>query len=203
MLRGVNDNPEQAHELGALLKGRNVVQNLIPWNPIYRCPRLLRLVLQVPAGEEPPRQPAPIVVSDMTAARLTAANAEQQAVTQPHASPAHLPFRPCWLCLRFCRRPTLSSQAQKDDLHTCSPTISFQAPGPERTLEFQRILKQEYGVPTTIRKEKVSGWKRPAESTKHETRLRMARLRQHCNVAVWLSGDEFKLPGNALRAQAT
>jgi 23S rRNA (adenine(2503)-C(2))-methyltransferase len=70
MLRGVNDNPEQAHELGALLRGRNVVQNLIPWNPIY------------------------------------------------------------------------------------SPTISFEAPGPERTLEFQRILRQEYGVPTTIRREK-------------------------------------------------
>ena len=36
MLRGVNDNPEQAHELGALLQGKDVVQNLIPWNPIYR-----------------------------------------------------------------------------------------------------------------------------------------------------------------------
>lgn len=36
MLRGVNDGPEQAHELGALLQGRDVVQNLIPWNPVYR-----------------------------------------------------------------------------------------------------------------------------------------------------------------------
>ena len=36
MLRDVNDGPEQAHELGKLLQGRNVVQNLIPWNPVYR-----------------------------------------------------------------------------------------------------------------------------------------------------------------------
>ncbi|KAK9806306.1 hypothetical protein WJX72_009538 [[Myrmecia] bisecta] len=35
MLAHVNDNPEQAHELGALLQGRDVVLNLIPWNPIY------------------------------------------------------------------------------------------------------------------------------------------------------------------------
>lgn len=31
---GVNDAPAQAHELGALLQGRDVVVNLIPWNPV-------------------------------------------------------------------------------------------------------------------------------------------------------------------------
>ena len=36
MLRDVNDGPEQAHQLGKLLQGRDVVQNLIPWNPVYR-----------------------------------------------------------------------------------------------------------------------------------------------------------------------
>lgn len=33
--QGVNDGLELAHQLGALLAGRNVVLNLIPWNPIY------------------------------------------------------------------------------------------------------------------------------------------------------------------------
>lgn len=35
MLAGVNDGLEQAHELGQLLQGRDVVLNLIPWNPVY------------------------------------------------------------------------------------------------------------------------------------------------------------------------
>lgn len=35
LLAGVNDGPEQAHELGRLLTGCNVVINLIPWNPVY------------------------------------------------------------------------------------------------------------------------------------------------------------------------
>lgn len=36
MLAGVNDSQEQAHQLGQLLKGWNVVLNLIPWNPVYQ-----------------------------------------------------------------------------------------------------------------------------------------------------------------------
>jgi hypothetical protein len=35
VLKGVNDNLEQAHELGRLLQGKDVVVNLIPWNPVY------------------------------------------------------------------------------------------------------------------------------------------------------------------------
>lgn len=35
MLARVNENEEQAHQLGALLQGRAVVLNLIPWNPVY------------------------------------------------------------------------------------------------------------------------------------------------------------------------
>ena len=35
MLRGVNDGEVEAHQLGALLQGRDMVLNLIPWNPIY------------------------------------------------------------------------------------------------------------------------------------------------------------------------
>lgn len=35
MLARVNDSEEQAHQLGALLQGRAVVLNLIPWNPVY------------------------------------------------------------------------------------------------------------------------------------------------------------------------
>lgn len=35
LLSGVNDGLEQAHELGQLLQGRDVVLNLIPWNPVY------------------------------------------------------------------------------------------------------------------------------------------------------------------------
>lgn len=35
MLNGVNDSPETAQELGSLLRGRNMLVNLIPWNPIY------------------------------------------------------------------------------------------------------------------------------------------------------------------------
>lgn len=35
MLSGVNDGLPQAHELGQLLAGKDVVINLIPWNPIY------------------------------------------------------------------------------------------------------------------------------------------------------------------------
>ena len=35
MLAQVNDNEEQAHQLGTLLQGRAVVLNLIPWNPVY------------------------------------------------------------------------------------------------------------------------------------------------------------------------
>jgi adenine C2-methylase RlmN of 23S rRNA A2503 and tRNA A37 len=37
MLSGVNDGLQQAHELGQLLQDRDVVLNLIPWNPVY-CP---------------------------------------------------------------------------------------------------------------------------------------------------------------------
>lgn len=35
MLSGVNDQPQQAHQLGQLLQQRNVVLNLIPWNPVF------------------------------------------------------------------------------------------------------------------------------------------------------------------------
>ena len=35
VLAGVNDQPQHAHQTGALLQGRNVVLNLIPWNPVY------------------------------------------------------------------------------------------------------------------------------------------------------------------------
>lgn len=35
MLANVNDGTEQAHQLGALLQGRAVVLNLMPWNPVY------------------------------------------------------------------------------------------------------------------------------------------------------------------------
>lgn len=37
MLAKVNDNPEQAHELGKLLSHRpeQYMVNLIPWNPVY------------------------------------------------------------------------------------------------------------------------------------------------------------------------
>ena len=35
MLHEVSDSPKTAHELGQLLKGRNMIVNLIPWNPIY------------------------------------------------------------------------------------------------------------------------------------------------------------------------
>jgi hypothetical protein len=35
MLHKVNDSPGTAHELGELLSGRNMIVNLIPWNPIY------------------------------------------------------------------------------------------------------------------------------------------------------------------------
>ena len=35
MLAGVNDSAEQAHQLGRLLQGRDLVINLIPWNPVY------------------------------------------------------------------------------------------------------------------------------------------------------------------------
>lgn len=34
MLREVNDNVEQAHQLGVLLKDLKVTINLIPWNPV-------------------------------------------------------------------------------------------------------------------------------------------------------------------------
>lgn len=35
MLHKINDSPETAHELGQLLRGRNMIVNLIPWNPVY------------------------------------------------------------------------------------------------------------------------------------------------------------------------
>lgn len=35
MLNGVNDGEEQAHELGLLMRDRDVTVNLIPWNPVY------------------------------------------------------------------------------------------------------------------------------------------------------------------------
>ena len=37
MLAGVNDNPEQAHELGRLLgpRSQQYLVNLIPWNPVF------------------------------------------------------------------------------------------------------------------------------------------------------------------------
>ena len=35
MLSGINDAPEHAAELGELLRGRDVVVNLIPWNEVY------------------------------------------------------------------------------------------------------------------------------------------------------------------------
>ena len=37
MLAGVNDGPEQAHELGRLLgqRSQQYMVNLIPWNPVF------------------------------------------------------------------------------------------------------------------------------------------------------------------------
>lgn len=35
MLANVNDGQQQAHQLGELLQGKNMVINLIPWNPVY------------------------------------------------------------------------------------------------------------------------------------------------------------------------
>lgn len=35
MLAGVNDGADQAHQLGQLLQGRDMIINLIPWNPVY------------------------------------------------------------------------------------------------------------------------------------------------------------------------
>jgi adenine C2-methylase RlmN of 23S rRNA A2503 and tRNA A37 len=35
VLRGVNDSLQQAHDLGQLLRGKDVIVNLIPWNPVY------------------------------------------------------------------------------------------------------------------------------------------------------------------------
>ena len=35
MLHKINDSQETAHELGQLLRGRNMIVNLIPWNPVY------------------------------------------------------------------------------------------------------------------------------------------------------------------------
>ncbi len=146
MLRGVNDNPEQAHELGALLRGRNVVQNLIPWNPIYRC--------ALPAGRVPCkdlcccRRLAPRH-SFQTASSDVRGRVGRVGVQAPSCSRSA--FQSCTPSL------ALLSVCLRCELLCCrSPTISFEAPGTERTLEFQRILKQEYGVPTTIRKEKAS-----------------------------------------------
>lgn len=69
MLYKVNDAPETAHELGQLLRGKNMIVNLIPWNPIY------------------------------------------------------------------------------------SPDMHFEAPGGERVTNFQRILREEYGIFCTVRQE--------------------------------------------------
>jgi adenine C2-methylase RlmN of 23S rRNA A2503 and tRNA A37 len=35
VLKGVNDAIELAHEMGELLRGKDVIINLIPWNPVY------------------------------------------------------------------------------------------------------------------------------------------------------------------------
>ena len=35
LLHGVNDSEEVAHQVGKLLKGKNVKVNLIPFNPVY------------------------------------------------------------------------------------------------------------------------------------------------------------------------
>eukprot|EP00891_Asterochloris_glomerata_P007037 jgi/Astpho2/7037/e_gw1.00107.93.1_t len=70
MLAGVNDSAEQAHQLGRLLQGRDLVINLIPWNPVY------------------------------------------------------------------------------------SPDFSYEAPGDERTSVFHKIVREEYGLPCTVRQEK-------------------------------------------------
>lgn len=86
MLNRVNDAPETAHELGQLLRGKNMILNLIPWNPVY------------------------------------------------------------------------------------SPDISFDAPGAERVVAFQRIVREEYGVFCTVRQEMgqdISGTSSCACANKH------------------------------------
>lgn len=70
MLAGVNDGADQAHQLGQLLQGRDMIINLIPWNPVY------------------------------------------------------------------------------------SPDISFEAPASSSLAEFQHIVRNDYGLPCTIRQEK-------------------------------------------------
>jgi adenine C2-methylase RlmN of 23S rRNA A2503 and tRNA A37 len=35
VLKGVNDAIELAHQMGQLLQGKDVIVNLIPWNPVY------------------------------------------------------------------------------------------------------------------------------------------------------------------------
>ncbi|CAL5227047.1 g9945 [Coccomyxa viridis] len=69
MLHKINDSPETAHELGQLLRGRNMIVNLIPWNPVY------------------------------------------------------------------------------------SPSMQLEAPGSERVADFQRIVREQYGIFCTVRQE--------------------------------------------------
>ncbi|MEB3286548.1 MAG: 23S rRNA (adenine(2503)-C(2))-methyltransferase RlmN [Vampirovibrionales bacterium] len=42
LLEGVNDNPQEAHQLGQLLKGLKCNVNLIPYNPISHCSEFKR-----------------------------------------------------------------------------------------------------------------------------------------------------------------
>ena len=62
-------------------------------------------------------------------------------------------------CLLACKREQPLADWGWSRLHEAafcrSPTISFKAPMPERIADFHRILRQEYGVPCTVRQEKV------------------------------------------------
>jgi hypothetical protein len=70
-----------------------------------------------------------------------------------------LPSHPAVACA--CLHAVMSSpllielDSTSGDCFCRSPTISFKAPMPERIADFHRILRQEYGVPCTVRQEKV------------------------------------------------
>jgi hypothetical protein len=175
VLSGVNDGSEHAHQLGALLSGRDVVVNLIPWNPVY-SPTI---------GFEAP-QAGQVGLSVRPTARLIPWNpVYSQAACRPGpmvGRPAGLPWRVvtvptvdfqgrCQVCLSASARPSSlcfcsSASCWRRILLVCDTAIRVWADVeflPQAWIMiraalqvhvFQGIVRGEYGVQCTVRQEK-------------------------------------------------
>lgn len=140
----VNCTQEHAHQLGALLQGRDVLVNLIPWNPIL----------------SPSIRWAGRRTKGQARGRLAhcQANRQRMGMQARMWAARHMPGERAERSARTSLVGSLHSAPSRTSRpHPRAPAArcrSFRAPAEGATAAFHRILRHEYGVNCTIRQEK-------------------------------------------------